>query len=122
MGTFLTRLLAVWLVLIVVGCSEKTILWEDCVIFAANARAVKDAQQALDPTYRSNVLLVETKGQPVGHAWLVFQLGEKLCAYDATGTRIVNLPPENFENYPAGVALQLVGTDLAVAKFAFKPK
>lgn len=122
MGAFLTRFLAVWCALIIVGCQRETMVFNDCVIFAANAKAVKDAKEALNPLYRSNILLVHVKDGPVGHAWFIFALGATLCAYDSTGTRALTLPVDDFEKYPQGIALQLVGQNLAVAKFAFTPK
>jgi len=101
------------------ACERDIILMNDCVIYAANKKVVEDAKHSLDTTYRSNVLLVETKDAAVGHAFLVFAVGQTLFAYDASGSRVVDLPVEKFEEYPSGIAIQLVGNNLKVAKFAF---
>lgn len=103
------------------GCGKK-ILWNDCVVYAANAKVVMDAREALDPTYSSEVLLVWSKEGSIGHAFLVYQVGKTLFAYDAEGSRIIkNVDLENWKQSPNGIALQIMGSKLQKAQFAFNP-
>lgn len=110
-------------VLLVSACSREKVLWQDCVILAANQKVVEDARHALSTLYQSNVLLIARKNGQVGHAYLVFRLGNEVMAYDQDGSRPVNADPERFQDFPAGIAVQLVRPEeIQAAKFAFPKK
>lgn len=115
----MNRLLAIIAILFLVGCKgDNTILWNDCVIYAANQKIVMDAKHQLNPAYKSKVLLVITKDNTVGHAYLIYIVNNTLFAYDDTGSRVVDIALKSIEDEPNLIALQLVGANLKKAKFA----